>query len=192
MKTYYFYAWVLHFGFWDGMADNSGNTKTWNVHCRFSFRSYPSDAPIAILSPPMWKTRQASQLRSACEHLVHMRQCSTSTFVFDCVYFLSTCSNLFCLWMKTFTLFASLVVEAFVLSASPRLPFSSQEPCASFLSAAGPAQASRRNLRRKTSHLPHWSCPVRKKLFSFDMKCKDSRHEKGMMPRKINRLIKRR
>lgn len=94
--------------------------------------------------------------------------------------------------MKTFTLFASLVVEAFVLSASPRLPFSSQEPCASFLSAAGPAQASRRNLRRKTSHLPHWSCPVRKKLFSFDMKCKDSRHEKGMMPRKINRLIKRR
>ena len=82
---------------------------------------------------------------------------------------------------------------AFAPSASLQLPFFSQEPYASLLATAGLPQACwRKNLKKKRSHLPHWNCPFSKKLLSFDMKCRDSRHEKGMMRRKIKRLIKRR
>ena len=131
-------------------------------------------------------------MMSAPKHLVHMRPCSMSTFVFDYVYF-----NLF----KPFVFMdenfhpvcASLVGEAFAPSASLQLPFFSQEPYASLLATAGLPQACwRKNLKKKRSHLPHWNCPFSKKLLSFDMKCRDSRHEKGMMRRKIKRLIKRR
>ena len=113
-------------------------------------------------------------------------------FRFDYVYF-----NLF----KPFVFMdenfhpvcASLVGEAFAPSASLQLPFFSQEPYASLLATAGLPQACwRKNLKKKRSHLPHWNCPFSKKLLSFDMKCRDSRHEKGMMRRKIKRLIKRR
>ena len=49
------------------MADNSGNTKTWNVHCRFSLRSYPSETPIAILrSKPSNVENTAGQPTSVC------------------------------------------------------------------------------------------------------------------------------
>ena len=69
--------------------------------------------------------------------------------------------------MKTFTLSAGLAVQAFALSVFPRPLSSSQEPCVSFLAVVGPPRASRRSLslRRTTSLLPHWSFPVRKKVF---------------------------
>lgn len=178
-----FGSWIVSGMEWEIIPETQ---KTWNVHCRFSLRSYFEDQALQAgihgrpanlgLPPGTW---------SICGHV----QCQLSFSITS----ISICSNLLCLWMKTFTLFASLVGEAFAPSASLQLPFFSQEPYASLLATAGLPQACwRKNLRKKRSHLPHWNCPFSKKLLSFHMKCRDSRHEKGMMRRKINKLIKRR